>query len=78
MKSYTKEELTEAFNLVLHPDQHWKDPICSKCPTDKQEIVDYAIDYFVGGGANFYLKEGALWVEACGYLDNDIGGFENG
>jgi len=66
---FTKNELMDAFDLV-RPKGHWKDPIDAIIPEDKQEVVDSAISFFTGGGADYckVTQLGQIRVTAPGYF----------
>lgn len=66
---FTKNELMDAFDLVK-PQGNWKEPIDAIIPEEKQEIVDSAIGFFTGGGADYcrVTQLGQLRVTAPGYF----------
>jgi hypothetical protein len=65
---FTKNELMDAFDLVK-PKANWKEPIDAIITEDKQEVVDSAIAFFTGGGADYcHVKSvGQMRVTAPGY-----------
>lgn len=64
---FTQKQLEAAFDLVKS-ERGWKYPINAVIQAKQQKVVDAAISYFAGGGAEFVAARGSmLRVVAPGY-----------
>jgi hypothetical protein len=64
---YTKNEMIDAFDLVKNPE-NWKGIIVAVIDIKEQSVVDAAISFFTGGGAEYGPEEGGkVQVQAPGY-----------
>jgi hypothetical protein len=65
---FNRKQLQEGIDLVK-PKPNWKMPISKVIPRDKINVVDAAIGFFCGGGAEFFDVKDAnkVRVVAPGY-----------
>ncbi len=65
---YTREQLTEAFDLVQPPD-NWKNPIDASVPVGTDlKVLDAAVTFFTGSTTEFFPQpDGSTRVIAEGY-----------
>lgn len=71
---YTTEQLEQAFKLVANKE-HWKNDIEAVVPADHQNILEYAIPWFVGNSEMVFedAGDGNIKVTATGYWSNGLG-----
>jgi hypothetical protein len=68
-KGYTQGQLHAAFSAI-QDKTNWKMPIRAHIKPEDQAIVDAAIIYFAGGGAEFHkVHDNLMVVEAPGYYN---------